>query len=178
MKKAVLVFLTIFAVLSPTSNVWSQVVKEEAELKRAYGARLGYGTDPDQFVFGAQAVLGRTLKFMRFAPSIDAGFGSGTSTLLLNADVRLFSFTTPGSQAHLYAGGGPALAFLSVKDGGSDTEVGLNLVTGLTFPLGEKNEYNLEVRFGFADMPNLRVLFGVMLGGRAKSTTEKIEIRR
>lgn len=176
MKNTVLAVLTALLILIPASSAWSQ--DNSGVPKKAFGIRAGYGTEPDQFVFGAQAVLGRTLKFMRFAPSADVGFGGGVTTFLFNGDVRVFTFATPGSSANLYAGGGPAIGILSVKDGGSDTEIGINAVTGLTFPLGDKNEYNLEVRFGFADMPSLRVLFGVMLGGRAKESPKTIEIRR
>ena len=157
---AALAAVLMFSVAWPQSN--------SDKPSRAFGFRAGYGTNPDQFVFGPQAVLGRTLGFMRFAPSIDIGFGDNMSTYLFNADFRVLSFSPPESPAGIYAGAGPAIAILDLKDGGSDTEIGLNIVAGLTFPMGQKNDYNLEVRFGFADMPDLKVLFGIMFGGRAR----------
>lgn len=158
----------IFVVLAVLFSVGAQGVQaQKSDPGKGFGLRAGYGTNPDQFVIGAQAVLGRTLGFMRFAPSVDAGFGDNMTTYLVNADFRLLSFSPPGSPAGLYGGAGASLAYLDAKGNGSDTEIGLNVVAGLTFPMGRKNEYNLEVRFGFADMPDLRVLFGIMLGGRS-----------
>jgi hypothetical protein len=145
---------------------------------KGFGLRTGYGTNPDQFVIGAQAVLGRTLGFMRFAPSIDAGFGNDMTTYLVNADFRLLSLTPPGSPAGLYCGAGLSLAVLDSNNAGSDIQIGVNVVTGLTFPLGSRSEYNLEVRFGLVDMPELRILFGIMLGSRSKSSSRAIEIGR
>lgn len=149
-----------------------------ANPSKSFGLRAGYGTNPDQFVIGAQAVLGKTLGFMQFAPGIDAGFGDDMTTYLINADFRLLSFSPPGSPAGLYAGGGASLAVFDASNNDSDTEVGLNVVTGLTFPMGRNNEYNLEVRFGFADMPDLRILFGIMLGSRSTPSTQTVKIRR
>lgn len=165
----------VFAAL-PFGMTYGQVKTDNTS--KGMGLRAGYGTNPDQFVIGVQGVLGKTLGFMRFAPSIDAGFGDDMTTFLFNADLRLLSFSPPGSPAGLYAGAGASIAVLDVSSNGSDTEVGLNVVTGLTIPMGRKNLYNLEVRIGVADMPDLRVLFGVMLGGRSKPSPQSIEIGR
>lgn len=167
--------IAVVAVVFLSNAAWSQ--STAAKPSKSYGLRAGYGTNPDQFVIGSQAVLGQTLGFMRFAPSIDIGFGSSTTTYLFNADLRMLSFSPPGSSAGLYLGGGAAIALIDVSNAGSDTEIGLNAVTGLTFPMGRKNEYNLEVRFGFADMPDLRILFGVMFGGRSKAKSQPFEIK-
>jgi hypothetical protein len=144
------------------SLAWSQSNRSGAA--KGFGIRAGYGTDPDQFVIGAQAVLGKTLGFMRFAPSFDAGFGNNMTTYLINADFRLLSFSPPGSSAGLYAGTGLALAILDPNEAESDVEIGINAVTGVTFPMGRNGLYNLEVRFGVVDMPELRILFGMMFG--------------
>lgn len=156
----------------------AQSQSSESDAGKGFGLRTGYGTDPDQFVIGAQAVLGKTFGFMRFAPSIDAGFGDDVSSYLFNADFRLLSFSTPGSPAGLYAGTGVSIAVYDFSNDGSDTEVGLNMIGGLTFPMGQTNEYNLEVRFGIGDTPELRVLFGIMFGSRSKPSTQTVEIRR
>ncbi|HER00438.1 MAG TPA: hypothetical protein ENO22_13945 [candidate division Zixibacteria bacterium] len=154
---------------------WSQ--SNESDAAKGFGLRAGYGTNPDQFVFGAQAVLGETLGFMRFAPSIDLGFGDDMTTYLFNADFRVLSFSPPGSPASLYAGTGMSVAVLDFSDNGSDTEIGLNILAGLTFPMGSEHEYNLETRFGFGDLPELRILFGIMLGTRSKSSSQTVEIK-
>ena len=170
------VLTIIIGVVFLTGAAWSQTT--ENGVSKGFGVRAGYGTNPDQFVFGAQSVLEKTLGFMRFAPSIDIGVGSDMTTYLFNADFRMLSFSPPGSPAGIYAGAGGAIALLNAKQGGNDTEVGLNAVVGLALPMGSSNEYNMEVRFGFGDMPDLRVLFGVMFGGRSKTNSSAIEIRR
>jgi len=159
-------------------NVAASAQSSSHSPSKGFGLRTGYGTNPDQFVVGAQAVLGKTLGFMRFAPSIDAGFGDDMSSFLFNADFRLLSFSPPGSPAGLYAGAGTSIAVFDAGHNNNDTEIGLHVVTGLTFPMGRRNEYNLEVRFGIADMPDLRVLCGIMLGSRSKPSTQTVEIRR
>ncbi|PKK82593.1 MAG: hypothetical protein CVT49_12995 [candidate division Zixibacteria bacterium HGW-Zixibacteria-1] len=176
MKSVLLIFLAAFAIFFLTSPAWSQTT--EKTTGKGFGLRAGYGTNPDQFVIGTQAILGKTLGFMRFAPSFDVGFGDKMTTYLVNADFHLLSFAPPGSPAGLYFGAGASIAVLDVNKDGSDTEIGLNVVTGLTFPMGRKNDYNMEVRFGFADMPDLRILFGVLLGSRSKPVSSTIEIRR
>jgi len=170
-----LVIVVLLLVLSAGSEL---APAKEAKTVKAFGLRTGYGTGPDQFVIGPQTVLGRVLGFMHFAPSIDAGFGGDTTTVLFNADMRLLSFSPPGSAAGLYLGAGPAIALFDSRKFGGDTEVGLNALAGLTFPMGSKHEYNLEVRFGIGDMPDLRILFGIMLGARAKPSAQTIEVRR
>jgi len=168
--------LVVLITLLLSTMTWAQSSSNSPS--KGFGLRTGYGTNPDQFVIGAQTVLGKTLGFMRFAPSIDAGFGDDMSSYLFNADFRVLSFSPPGSPAGLYAGTGACIAVYDFSNDGSDTEVGLNLLAGLTFPMGRKNEYNLEVRFGIGDMPDLRVLFGIMLGSRSKPSTQTVEIRR
>jgi hypothetical protein len=172
LKLSLIVAISVFVFASPglSQSIQSNPAK-------GFGMRTGYGTNPDQFVFGAQAVLGETLGFMRFAPSIDLGFGDDLTTYLFNTDFRILSFSPPGSPASLYAGSGISLAVLDLSDDGSDTEIGLNILTGLTFPMGRKHEYNLEVRFGFGDLPELRILFGIMLGARSKSSSQSVEIK-
>ena len=49
-------------------------------------------------MIGPQAVLGRTLGFLRFAPSVDIGFGDDMTSYLAQRGVRLFTFSPPGSR--------------------------------------------------------------------------------
>jgi hypothetical protein len=141
---------------------------DDGKLRPAFGLRAGYGTNPDQFVVGAQSVLGRAFKVMRLAASADAGFGDNMTTLLFNADLRMLSFSPPSSRSVFYTGAGASIALLDASNNGSDTEIGLNIIGGLELPLASRHAYNLEARIGFADMPDFRILFGVLLGGGRK----------
>ncbi|MBU1712676.1 MAG: hypothetical protein KKD47_06175, partial [Proteobacteria bacterium] len=73
MKSMKTVFLSLLAIVQLSGAAWSQSSSNDPS--KAFGLRAGYGTNPDQFVIGAQAVLGRTVGFVRFAPSVDLGFG-------------------------------------------------------------------------------------------------------
>ena len=133
-----------------------------------FGLRTGMSVNPDQFVVGAQAILGRTLKVARFAPSVDAGFGDDLTTVLVNGDVRISLLTLPRAGTSLYGAVGPTLAMYDSDKGGSDTEIGLTLTAGLRLPMGSSNAYNLEARFGVGDVPDFRLLFGIMFGSAKK----------
>ena len=127
-----------------------------------FGVRAGLGLDPDQFVIGGQAILGRAFKVARFAPSVDVGFGDDLTTLMVNGDFRVSLLTLPKAGASLYAAAGPTLAMYDSDKGGSDTEIGLTLTAGLRLPMSTLNAYNIEGRFGFGDIPDFRLLFGIM----------------
>ena len=136
----------------------------------AYGIRTGFGLDPDQFVIGAQAKFGRFGGIARVEPTFDVGFGDKMTTYLLNADLRLDILPLPKSETVVYGGFGPTLAYFDFNGGGdfpddSDTEIGLNLTTGVELPMGRSNSYNFEARFGIGDIPEFRLLLGVYFGG-------------
>ena len=129
------------------------------------GVRAGFGLQPDQFVAGAQAVLGKFASVARFAPSADIGAGDDVTVLTLNPDLRL-AFSPPKSDALFYGQIGPTIAFIDPKYGDGDSEIGLTLSGGLAFPMGAGNLYTLEVRFGIGDIPDIRVLAGIQFGGK------------
>jgi hypothetical protein len=129
------------------------------------GVRAGFGLQPDQFVAGVQAVMGKIANVVRFAPSADVGFGDNVTVLTLNPDFRL-AFSPPKSDAIFYGQVGPTIALIDPKHGDGDTEIGLTLSGGLNFPMGTGNLYTLEARIGIGDIPDIRVLFGLQFGGR------------
>jgi len=130
-----------------------------------YGIRAGYGSNPDQFVIGGQALLGEFMKIARFAPSIDYGSGDNVSTFTFNADVLLL-LKPPKSSLAFYVAGGPTVTYWDADKGGSDTEIGATLTGGVRLPMGKAGFYNLEARFGIGDIPDLRILLGIMFGGK------------
>lgn len=130
----------------------------------SYGVRAGLGINPDQFVFGAQSVMGRVMKVARFAPSADIGVGNDVTVLTFNPDIRLL-FSPPRSNSTFYGQVGPTIAVFDPKEGKGDTEIGLTLSVGLKLPMGNSGFYNLEGRFGIGDVPDARILFGILFGG-------------
>jgi hypothetical protein len=152
----------------PLGFISSADAQEETAAERGpnhgFGVRTGLGLDPDQWVVGAQAILGKSLGIFRLAPSFDVGFGSDLSTYALNLDLTL-NGTLPGSRSQLYAGAGPAIVHWDPSDGGaSDLEVGLNLLGGFRLATKGTTQYSLEARFGLSDAPDFRLLIGVLFG--------------
>jgi hypothetical protein len=128
------------------------------------GLRAGLGIDPDQAVVGLQGQLsGKKLDAFYLAPSLDFGFGDNVTTICGNLDLLLL-IRPPDSNGALYAGVGPTIAVWDFDNHDSDTKIGLSLLGGARFGMGKKNVYNAEVRFGVGDIPDIRVLFGIMFG--------------
>jgi hypothetical protein len=128
------------------------------------GARAGYSSNPDQFVIGGQAVIGSVAPFIQLAPSLDLGFGNNVSTTALNIDLQFNLPSLPKISPNIYVGAGPTLVMANPDKGNSDTEVGISLVAGLRIPMAGISYYNLETRFGLNNVPDLKVLLGIMFG--------------
>ena len=154
-------FVMILAVIAVISLGAEAIGAEKAG--KSFGPRIGYSSEPDQFVIGGQAVFGHFLKVTRFVPSFDFGTGDNLSTYTFNADVR-FLFTLPRSATALYAEVGPTITYWDADKGGSDTEVGATITGGVRFPMGKTGFYNLEGRFGIGDVPEFKIMLGVMFG--------------
>ncbi|HLG93480.1 MAG TPA: hypothetical protein VI546_01450, partial [candidate division Zixibacteria bacterium] len=60
----------------------------------ALGIRAGLSQEPDQFVAGAQAELGK-LGMATVAPSVDWGFGDPGDVIAANLDLRFYLFPLP-----------------------------------------------------------------------------------
>lgn len=136
----------------------------------AYGngliLRAGAGINPDQFVIGAQTVLGHIAKppSPRFSPSVDIGFGDNVTVITLNPDFRVM-VSPPRSNAFVYLQAGPTISIVDPKHGDGDTDIGLTISGGVNFPMGATNFYSLEGRIGIGDVPDVRILLGFQFGG-------------
>ena len=130
---------------------------------RGVGVRAGFGLDPDQGIIGVQAVMGHATRYAAFAPSVDLGFGSDVTTVMLNADIFLPLFAPAGASAGVYLAVGPSVAIWNPSEGDGDTEIGLTIAPGLRLPLGSRHVFNLETRFGIGDIPEFRLLLGILL---------------
>lgn len=129
----------------------------------AIGPRVGMNLDSDKFILGAQAELGPVLQTFQFAPSLDFELGDNTTTAL-NFDFRLYLFHLPETGLRFFASAGPTAVLDLPGEGDSQTELGLSLVAGVKIPMKRQNRYNLEARFGFGEIPDLKVMFSVLFG--------------
>ena len=133
-----------------------------ASAKNSFGVRGGFASTPDQFVVGGQAELGRALQTARFAPSVDVGLGSNLTAWTFNADFRWYLFNLPESGLKFYGAAGPTLLLASVKNAASDSNLGLSLVGGVRIPMKGGRRYNLEARFGVGDIPDFKLMLGIL----------------
>lgn len=126
----------------------------------SFGARVGMGLNPDQFVIGAQFAIGKKAGVARIAPSVDLGFGDNVTTIDFNLDF-LFRLKVEDTGFGFFGGGGPTLGFADYK-GGSDWSVGLSLVGGMELPHIAGHPSTLEARIGIGDIPDFRLLLAIM----------------
>ena len=131
------------------------ITNAHAGPRDALGARIGYGPDQDQFYLGGQAELGPVIGAAFFLPSLDVGLGDNSLTMF-NADLRWYLLPLPETAIYFYGSAGPTL----ILSPGS--ELGLSLVVGVDIPMKARNRYNLELRFGVGDIPDLKLMLGVL----------------
>ena len=137
------------------------------EYGRSYGVRIGYGSDPDQFVVGVQADMGQVYRNIRFVPSVDFGFGDHVNNIGFNGDFKAY-LRLPRATAAFYFLAGPTIEIWNWDVAGidNDTEIGVFLGGGVQMGLSDNGHYNLEARVGIGDVPEFRILLGVLFGGR------------
>ncbi len=141
---ALLVFLT-------TGGVDAQSVSS----RHGLGPYMGFGSDPDQFLVGGQGVFGLNGSPVHLSPSLDFGFGDDINTITMNFDVT-YDFVPSNARVAFYLGAGPTLAFYSSDRFDSDSEAGMSLVTGVKLPNRRGDSFNLGLRAGFGDIPDIK----------------------
>jgi opacity protein-like surface antigen len=154
MKKALAV--TIIALLAAAPA---------AVAKAPLGLHGGFSFDPDQVVIGGHVRASAPYVGWIVQPSFDLGFGDHVTSFIFNGDM-LYTFPElQTSEWGFYAGAGLALAFYELDlDGPGDdsrTEVGLNLIAGVTKKLISGNELMGEFRLGVDDIPDVKLLLGI-----------------
>ena len=126
------------------------------------GIRAGLSVDPDQFLFGGQLNLDPVGKHVFIVPSAELGLGDNLTTLSFNGDVQYRFPVSQGSDLRPYAGGGLAIYWVDVDGGGSDTEVGVNLLGGIFFGDASGNPMFIDVKLGLVDeVPDWKFVFGI-----------------
>ena len=114
----------------------------------------------DQIHLGVQTDLGELRPSIALLPSVELGFGDSMTLLTINGDLvyRFTEVTTP--PWGLYGGGGLSFNFMDADHGGSDTDLGLSAVAGLTREFANGHLGSFELRFGLMDYPDLKITFG------------------
>jgi hypothetical protein len=131
------------------------------------GPRVGFSADPDQFVFGGQATLGPVAPNLMFAPGIDVGVGDHVTVVSGNFDLH-YHFTMRHSEWSPYVGAGMGVNNEAPdRRFGSDlgqTNVGGNLLFGVTAPSGNDSRFFTELKLGLGDTPSMKMMAGWNFG--------------
>ena len=126
----------------------------------ATGLRGGISVNPDQFLFGGQLEFAPIAKQLYVVPSGEAGFGDDLFTLSFNGDLQ-YRFRAH-SDVKPYAGGGLALYFVDSDFGGSDTQLGVNILGGIYFGRNSRKPMFIDAKLGISDeVPDWKFVFGV-----------------
>lgn len=128
-----------------------------AQSTPALGFRAGASSSPDEVYLGLQGEFDGFLAGENFAPSLDLGLDDPRTTVF-NADLRWYLLRLPETGLRFYGAAGPALLL------DPQTEFGLNLTVGLNVPMHGGRRYNVELRFGFGDVPELKIGGGILFG--------------
>ena len=154
---------SIWAVAAALTMLLASVAHGQTTNLTAMGFRVGFSVDPDQLVFGGQAVIGEIAPDLTFDPSLEFGLGDDVTLISLNLDLH-YHFDLQNTTWRPYAGAGLGIHFIEF-DGGpgnddSDTEVGGGLIFGASVPTSAGNRFFAELKFGLGDSPDLKMVVG------------------
>ena len=125
------------------------------------GLRAGFTSSPDQFVVGGQLELSPVAEHLYIVPSAEVGFGDHLTTLAFNGDLQ-YRFLVRDSAVHPYAGGGLAVYYVNVDGGGSDTNLGADILGGIFFNERSGTPMFVDVKLGLTDeVPDWKFIFGI-----------------
>lgn len=132
------------------------------------GARVGVTDwdDINQFHFGLDASLGEVLPNVEFTPNLEIGMGDDATIISINGDLAYQFTELVTSPWGLYGGGALSLHVIDIDTpfgDHSDTDLGLNLLAGVTKVFQNGHQGRAEIRFGVLDSPDLKVTLGYSL---------------
>lgn len=129
----------------------------------AIGPRVGFSADPDQFVFGGQAMLGPIAPNLVFSPALEVGVGDHETVVSGSFDLQ-YHFLLHHSAWSPYVGAGMGVDNESPnREFGSDvseTNVGGSILFGATAPSGSNSRFFTELKLGLSGVPSMKMVAG------------------
>jgi len=121
--------------------------------------RLGLTDDPDTIFIGVGAdipLTGGRSGLLVIEPSGDLGLGEfgDRDFFTIRGSANFKYFIPVGRDAMAYPLGGVSIYYINVEDGGSDSDIGINLGGGIKF-----RQFGFELQLGVEDVPDLTFLF-------------------
>lgn len=132
-----------------------------------WGLRGGLTIDPDQVHVGVHVNAGEIFNDGYFLPNVEVGFGDHGTLIALNPEL-VYRFDRPSrSRWGFYIGGGLGINIYDWDDGprdyrdDTDTELGLNILGGMSRARRGGGDVFLELKLGVADSPEAKVTVGI-----------------
>jgi hypothetical protein len=155
-----LLAIALLALLAPAAAAQPAVIS-------SIGPRVGFSADPDQFVLGGQATLGPVAPNLMFAPDVEVGIGNHETVVSGDFDLH-YHFDLHHSEWSPYVGAGMGVDNDTPdRRFGSDlgqTNVGGNLLFGVTAPSGSGSRFFTEMKLGLGDVPSMKMVAGWNFG--------------
>jgi hypothetical protein len=124
------------------------------------------GVDPDQVMVGLRFDWGELSRRLDLRPGIEFGVGDDRFRIAFLVDA-LYRFKEQWDVWQPYAGGGIGVGVHDFDNdapdrNGDDTDVdpGINLIGGVSRPVGTNDRFQAEIRFGIGEAPD----FGLSVG--------------
>jgi len=130
-----------------------------------WGPRVGLSSDPDQIAGGLQWNLDEVAPSVRAMPSAEFGLGDDMLRLAGNLGIH-YMFKGGSSRWSPYLGGELSLSYIDFdapansNADDSDTELGVSIAGGVETRLNNGRVLNLELRFGFDNVPDIQAHVG------------------
>jgi len=157
MKKVI--WIAVLAIAALPAVALAQSSSGTGPVATAWGPRFGFGSDPDQFLFGGQLDLGDLAPDLTLTPNVDIGIGDDITSFGLSGDIH-YHFRVQRSPWRPYVGGGITFTHFSFDGGGDDTEVGASILVGAIVPTQTGSRFFAEAKFGLGDVHDLKLLVG------------------
>lgn len=119
--------------------------------------RAGFYSDMSALMLGG-GLLSSMGSSWFFNPNVEAAFGDGGNLVTLNADFH-YDFPTNGP-ASFYVGAGPALLYASPDRGDSNTDLGVNLLGGVSGVHGAVRPF-AQIKSILSDNTELALMGGI-----------------
>lgn len=157
-------WITLLFVAALPAAALAQSSSGTGPVATAWGPRLGFGSGPDQFLFGGQLDLGNLAPDLTLTPNVDIGIGDHATTIALNGDLH-YHFRVQNSPWRPYLGGGLAFTHINYDSGPgyggySDTNVGLAIIGGAIVPTQTGSRFFVEGKLGIDNVQDFKLLIG------------------
>lgn len=129
--------LLVPAVLLSVATLGAPEAAAQANVRIGGFLGAAFDNDEDWLIFGAEARLRSGLMQFDVQPRFHYQSFTGGSIMQLDGNL-LFNLTSSLSQIQPYMGFGAAFNRLSIDDGEDDSNIGINLVSGLIFGTNPK----------------------------------------